>query len=421
MTEGSPAVTGLLARRHPRVLYYATLLDLAARGWFQLRFPAGQPDGVGAPGSASGVVDDAAQAEPAMCVLAAEPPHDTLTPYEQRVLAVMASRAGARHREVPAQAMPDSFEDGEHGFLQKFRDEVIADARQLGLSRQAVRTGWIMLAWAAAFTFIGVVLTTHHPTHSPGYYWAMVAAFAASGVVAGLGMREVPTRAGRAALTRSRARWAGPTGQPVAAAVSARDRGPAYRTVLGEPEVAEAVFGQRSTSAVWSGYGGRWRLLSVGDPQERPFPGIASVAYLVVGLPVTEAFLIGGASLGGVGGALLQTAGVSVVCGGVVVVYQNVVRRMRTPRIAEFTGQVVKRWSLSSDDDGNTVVNGIAVDDGVRDQAWAFTVGVRTGETVPPGALVHVRANPRRNKLLSIEQVEPPVPAPHFRGIADPG
>src|SRR5215831_9766161 len=89
--DGSPAVIGLLAKRPPRVLYYATLLDLAARGWFQLRFPAGSPDDAADRAEAPG---GAAQAEPVMCVLAAEPPGGTLTPCEQRVLAVMASRAG---------------------------------------------------------------------------------------------------------------------------------------------------------------------------------------------------------------------------------------------------------------------------------------------------------------------------------------
>ena len=87
-----PAVIGLLARGPVVRLYQATLLDLAARGWFRLRRP-GHAGTAGGPG-------------PAMCELAAEQPPGALTPYEWRALAHVAFRAGARSG-VPAPALSD--------------------------------------------------------------------------------------------------------------------------------------------------------------------------------------------------------------------------------------------------------------------------------------------------------------------------
>lgn len=92
-----PAVSGLLARGAPMRLYQATLLDLAARGWFQLGGPG--------PGGAAG------GAGPVMCEQAARQPAGPLTPHERQVLAHIAFRTGAHH-EVPAPALSDGFQGG---------------------------------------------------------------------------------------------------------------------------------------------------------------------------------------------------------------------------------------------------------------------------------------------------------------------
>ena len=60
--EVPPAVVSLLAGRLDRSGFGATLVDLAARGWFQVRAPAGRRAGRGRPGG------------PAMCVVPAETP-----------------------------------------------------------------------------------------------------------------------------------------------------------------------------------------------------------------------------------------------------------------------------------------------------------------------------------------------------------
>ena len=77
-----PAVVSLLARRLDRSGFGATLVDLAARGWFEVRAPAGAA-GSARPGG------------PALCVVPAETPGGPLTPFERRVVAHVALRAGA--------------------------------------------------------------------------------------------------------------------------------------------------------------------------------------------------------------------------------------------------------------------------------------------------------------------------------------
>src|SRR5215475_4444046 len=59
-----PAVVSLLARRLDRSGFGATLVDLAARGWFEVRAPAG----------AAGSAGSAGPGGPALCVVPAETP-----------------------------------------------------------------------------------------------------------------------------------------------------------------------------------------------------------------------------------------------------------------------------------------------------------------------------------------------------------
>ena len=91
----------LLARRLEQDGFGVTLADLAARGWFRL---SGAPE----------------PTAPVMCVVPAETPADPLAPYERRVLAHVALRAGVRG-EVPAPALSDGFEGGEAAFMKAFR------------------------------------------------------------------------------------------------------------------------------------------------------------------------------------------------------------------------------------------------------------------------------------------------------------
>ena len=135
-----PAVVSLLAGRLDKLGFGATLIDLAARGWFEVRQPAGP---AGLRGSRD-PWDPADPAGPALCVVRAETPGGALTPFERRVVAHVALRAGARG-EVPAPALSDGFGGGETEFMSAFRGEVDAEARRRGLTRSRLSGGRIAL------------------------------------------------------------------------------------------------------------------------------------------------------------------------------------------------------------------------------------------------------------------------------------
>jgi hypothetical protein len=130
-----PAVIALLAGRPSRDGLQATLLDLAARGWFRLRQP-----GILIGGDAMEL------AGPVMCVLPASPPDGDLLAYEQRAMAYLTRRAGVRG-ETPADGLMRELSGG---FLRAFGREVAADARSRGLLRAGLGRGHTTPAGQAA-------------------------------------------------------------------------------------------------------------------------------------------------------------------------------------------------------------------------------------------------------------------------------
>lgn len=395
-----PAVIGLLARKPDMVLFQATLLDLAARGWYRL-----------GPVDALGAGEGGANAEGAlvMCEVAAERPPEPLAPFESRALAHVAKRAGARGT-VPAHGLCDGFSDDEQRFLAQFHDEAFADARRRGLSTTrfgGARTGSLCAA-ALAAAVLGVIAT-----HSPPWGFGIFMAFlSACGWVSMIGRRETRTPAGRNALDRYRAstRGNGPW-EPGAA-----DRGAAYAAALGEGAVAAATFGQRDAKVMWSGYGGRWRPVTIGHAEERKRPGTWTGAYLVGGFPVLSILTALSLGLSGMAGLVARALLVCLVAGAVLMLRYEVTHRSRLPVAAEFDAQVMKRWIEEGSEDTPTTYHA-AFDDGVRDEAWAFNVGLRTYQSLVPAQFVRIRVNPRRNKLLSVGATEPPATAPVFAGI----
>ncbi len=144
--DEAPAVVSLLAGRLGAAGFGATLVDLASRGWFELGAPAGPaPDGTAPDGTV-------------MCVVGSARPAGGLAPFERRVVAHVALRAGARG-EVPAAALADGFEGGEAEFMKAFGDEVAADAGQRGLVRPRLSAGRIGLLCALLLIPAGALLT----------------------------------------------------------------------------------------------------------------------------------------------------------------------------------------------------------------------------------------------------------------------
>ena len=167
-----PAVVSLLARRLDRSGFGATLVDLAARGWFEVRAPAGAA-GSARPGG------------PALCVVPAETPGGPLTPFERRVVAHVALRAGARG-EVPAPALSDGFGGGETGFMSAFREEVDAEARRLGLTRSRLSGRRIGLLLLLLFVPAGALIPV--AAHGRGLAYAGGLYFAGLWVAVGVGV-----------------------------------------------------------------------------------------------------------------------------------------------------------------------------------------------------------------------------------------
>jgi hypothetical protein len=125
-----------------------------------------------------------------------------LTPYEQRVVTHVARRAGARG-EVPAPVLSDGFEDGEAGFMAAFRGEVKADAVQRELirprlgGRRIVLLCLVLLVPAGALAFALTGVHQRDPAVIAGWCWSGV-----SLVTIAVGVRRVPSAAGRAVLDR---------------------------------------------------------------------------------------------------------------------------------------------------------------------------------------------------------------------------
>jgi hypothetical protein len=397
-----PAVVSLLAGHLDGTGYPATLLDLAARGWFDLAEPE--------PGRL-------------MCLLPPHPPRQPLTPYEERAALHLARRAAGRG-EVPASALAEGFADGQVAFSEAFHDEVVADARGRGLIKPSLRGRTaLLLAGAAlipAVLVAGAVDVTAHPGRAflPVLCWLVLLWFI------GLGLRgsERLTSAGKACLAVWQRRQEMLTGDGPRAALPGAspavagddlamvldaddgDRTVAYTAALGSAPAAVAAF-TRSRTLVWSSYGGRWRQLVVGDPAERSWPPSVALA-LFAGLTVSffsALLLIGGLVVHGFDGAVLVAVGVAGLIGGVVLLRRAKLADQQLPSTAEFDGVVLERWTWvqKGDEGGDTTCYGVALDDGQQEQAWAFTVDHGVYARLVPGALVHATVNPRRNRLIA--------------------
>jgi hypothetical protein len=250
-----PAVVSLLARRLERDGFGVTLADLAARGWFRLS---------GTPGPAGPVMC------PVMCTVPAETPAEAIAPYERRVMAHVALRAGVRG-EVPAPALSDSFEGGEPAWMRAFREEVTADTEQRGLTRPRLsgrRIGLLCLVLLVPAGTLALALTAARqpdPLVFPVVSW-----FLLSMVTIVVGASRRPSAAGQAVLDRWHA--AADAARHGGATPGAGDaRLQAYSAALGRAPGLTAAFAAPKKDVVWSSYRGTWQLLPV-DTHTWPWP-----------------------------------------------------------------------------------------------------------------------------------------------------
>jgi hypothetical protein len=388
-----PAVVSLLVRRLDRSGFGATLVDLAARGWFEVRAPAGAAGPAG-PGG------------PALCVVPAETPGGPLTPFERRVVAHVALRAGARG-EVPAPALSDGFGGGETEFMSAFREEVDAEARRLGLTRSRLSGRRIGLLLLLLFVPAGALIPV--AAHGRGLAYAGGLYFAGLWVAAGVGVSRRRSASGQAVLDHWRSAVAAPPGS--------NRRVVAYAAALGAAPAALAVFAQGSTNVAWSSYRGSWQLLEI-ETNTWSWPwGCAFSVAIALG-PVL--YFAAAIWLGTHGMVLLaeEMTGL-VVAAGIAGGLAVLARRAAFPRVAEFDGQVIRQWVVTGDSDGEDEYH-VAIDDGTRDKAWDLSIGTERYRRLPPGTFVHARVNLRSRADVTVEPVEPPAVAhPLARVAAD--
>lgn len=410
-----PAVVSLLARRLERDGFAVTLADLAARGWFRLSGTAGPAGPAGLAG-------------PVMCVIPAETPAEALAPYERRVMAHVARRAGVRG-EVPAPALSDSFEGGETAFLKAFRDEVTADAEQRGLTRPRLsgrRIGLLVLVLFGPAGATAIALDAAHRSYPLA--WPAVSWFVLSLVTAGVGASRRPSAAGRAVLERWHTaadavrrggpgkhgagsyggdEWFGPAGGS-----GGEERLGAYAAALGRAPGAVAAFAATGKDLVWSSYRGSWQQLPV-EALGGSWPvAIVAILAIIFG-PMAY---IGGviwlfaAGLGWVGERVLELTAGAVLAG--VAIWAA--RRM-VPRFAEFDGQVIRQTFIEHDEDPDEYR--VVVDDGTAPTAWDLKVPAASWRLLTPGTFVHARVN-LHNRDVTIDPVEPPAVARPLAGVA---
>jgi hypothetical protein len=394
-----PAVVSLLARRLDRLGFGATLVDLAARGWFQVRAPAGLPGSAGPMGPAG-------PGGPTLCVVPAETPGGPLTPFERRVVAHVGLRAGARG-EVPAPALSDGFGGGETEFMSAFREEVDAEARRLGLTRSRLsgrRIGLLLL-----LLFIPAAALIPVAAHGRGLAYAGGLYFAGFWVVVGVGVSRRRSASGQAVLDHWRS--------AVAASPGGEGRSLAYAAALGAAPAALAVFAQGSTDVAWSSYRGSWQLIEI-ETNTWSWPQGCGIWLAIVFGPI----LYFGAAiwLSTHGLVLLAEEMIGlVVAAGIAGGLVALARRAAFPRFAEFDGQVIRQWMVKGGDESPDEYH-VAIDDGTREKAWDFKIGSEPYRKLTPGTFVHARVNLRSRADVTVEPVEPPAVAhPLARVAAD--
>ncbi len=359
-----------------------------------------------------------------MCVVAAETPAGPLAPFERRVVAHVALRAGARG-EVPAPALSDGFDGGETDFMKAFREEVDADARQRGLTRPRLsgrRIGLLCALLLIPAGALAIAVTVAHRHHALAY--AGLSFLAGCWVTGGIGISRRRSAAGQEALDRWRSAVAGAPGGGASRAASGRgasraasDGGGrllAYAAALGAAPGAVAVFAQGGTKVAWSSYRGGWQQIEI-ETNTWPWPRALLVMAAVIVGPVLyfwAAIWLGTHGMGAQAGELVGLTVAAVIAGVLV----RVAGRALFPRIAEFDGQVIRQWMVKGDDSPDEYH--VAIDDGTSAKAWDFTIGSEPYRLLTPGTFVHARVNLRNRAEQTVEPVEPPAVARPLAAVA---
>jgi len=420
-----PAVVNLLANRWTRPdedAAEATLLDLAARGFFAIRQPS-------------------ADAAHSTIHVAAGPRGDgALLPFERRVLDRV--RAAAVGGAVPLTALTFRDEKQATGWRRRFDAEVVAHARRLGLSRPRIgRTTRTVLGATALVPSVAIAVAvalwieTTATAEEKGGGWASMVVTGAIlmsifGYVAGRYRGERDTPAGQAAASY----WLGVRSWLAAhetfedlppAAVAVWGRYPAYGAALGVSPAATAAIdlGMGSKHLVWSAHGGRWHRVRVRYPRffdryGQPTAALVKGGLIRVGLGLAGLALARHLPGGGV--AVAAVLGALLLCWGGYRLARAAVDH-HTP--AEIVGEVlwVSVWRTTSGGEDRPAVpwlHHLAVDDGTSDRTVAWGLPSAWAARTSPGDLVRLRARRWTRRVVSLEVLREGGGARLHRGFA---
>jgi hypothetical protein len=409
----SPALVNLAVTRcaPSAAAYYATILELAARGFLAVRpggGPSGSPSGNPGPGT--------------LHVELAEPPAGAppLAGYERQVLADMRARledtGGA-----PFEAVAEACTVDVHGTWAPFEAGLRAAARRQGICRPLLPSTRRTALRACAITavigpaaFIVDRLAQRTGLGEPGF--AAVAAVVLFWVALGWLSRQdrltavgaalaARARRDRSALAASAASWDDPAPRALrqrALAVAAGvpeavpgPRRPGARRRRRMRSSARRPDGKQRPTEVWSSFSGSWRLVRI-ESGERL--GMTSGFALLGGAAWLGLISYAVSIPGGTGPLPAILAGGAVLAAGLGV--RRIIMMAAIPRTASFGAQVIARWHEESESENtSSTVSYIAVDDGQR--AWTFS-GAELFSRVALGDLATVTVNPRSRTLIEL-------------------
>ncbi|MFJ8580005.1 DUF2207 family protein [Micromonospora sp. NPDC093277] len=415
----APAVVSLLVNRWSVTEDAAesTLLDLAARGFVELRQPGNDP------------------MQTTLHLPAAPPDDGGLRPYERRVLDRV--RGLAVNGVVPLTALTFRNQAQARAWNKRLRAQVVADARAAGLSRRRFGPAVTTLLVAAAVVAgvaVGVAVLHygiwHQEDDNPGLA-AGIVTFAVLTAIAGASPGERDTALGRQVA----ARWLGVRAwlrgheqfdELPPAAVAIWDRYLGYGAAVGATRLASAVLdlGMGDRSLVWSSFGGTWHRVRVRYPRffaryGRTVPRLLlpAVISIVVGAFLLKVF---GGSVDLVPSTTDQTDRVlAFVADGVVAVallllvsggYRLVrgLADLAAERI--ITGEVLwlEVWRSTAQRDNQPSrpwLHYLAVDDGTGDRTTAWGLPSQWAAGCHDGDTVTIRVRPWTRRVVSVSVV----------------
>ena len=427
-----PAIVHLLVNRWTLTedAAEATMLDLAARRFVELRQPGNDP------------------LHTTVHVPSSPPDTNGLRPYERQVLERIRSLAVGG--VVPISALTFRDDGQARAWDKRLRTAVVADARAAGLSRRRFGPGVTsLLVAAAAVAAVGVAAAALHyglwnpQDDNPGL-GAGVITFGVLSAIAGRSPGERHTPAGRAAASR----WLGVRdwlrgheqfADLPPASVAVWDRYLAYGAAVGATHLASTVLdlGLGNRRLVWSSYGGTWHRVRVRYPRGWPRYGktmpklllwagvqIAVGGFLlnVFGLPhPPDAQDTVGRVLDLVA-ALLSVAALATFLGGVHSLARSLIDLATTRTI---TGQVLwsEMWRTtngSNDRPARPWLYYLAVDDGTGDRTTAWGLPSDWAYRSQPGDTVTLHVRPWSRRVIALDVVGPGRARPPYDSVAEP-